>query len=82
VGFAYGGGIVLSEWQKVLAKGFALKGRPEGYETTREIAEQMGISKQLAWTRLSKLFEDGKVDRLKVIIGGKHCCAWKIKKKG
>ncbi len=80
MGFAHGSGNILSDWQKILAKGFSPKGRPEGYETTREIAEHMGIPKQLAWARLSKLFDAGKVDRLKVIIDGKHCCAWKIKK--
>jgi len=77
VGFAYGSGNVLNDWQKILAKEFAPRECPSGYDSTKEVAKLMGVTPRLAYRRLVSLYDAGQVERLKVVLDGAESWVWK-----
>ena len=57
-------------WQKFLNSDYLSK-PPEGYSSAKEICEKLGYSKAHVNANLKVLHEQGKVDRVKVKLGGK-----------
>lgn len=51
-----------------------------GDVTTGMVANELGVSKETARTILMRMVKDGRLERVKISLNGKHATAYRLKK--
>jgi len=68
----------VTDWLQVLAEGFASE-VPEGWSTTREVAEELGLGTDTVFNRLKRKYEMGEVEKQLIRLGGQRIAIWRLK---
>jgi len=66
----------MNDWVKKLAENISTE-VPEGWGTTRDIANQLNISADAAFNRLNRLEHSGEVEKKLICLNGQRLAIWR-----